>query len=196
MTGLALDQPTATLVAGILAAVCSSGVGIAAILFAWANTRTAFQQQRNIAEDDRRWTQQHAVYQDIAEWLATHQLAGRDEPLVEPDQFANWTSDPGMQLEGKARLFASQSVEQALIAVRKKALLEQSLADMARHTRERVERGYPFAESIFSESLEWKNPADAHRQLMEVREEWVIARANLEAALRDIYLGEQVRTQN
>jgi hypothetical protein len=113
----ALNQPVATLVAGIVAALGSTGVGIAAICFAWLNTKATLTQQRAMATDERTWQDRRAAYQEIAEWLIKHQT-------IIP-QGVNWkkgtlvireTADPGPELEAKARLHARLPESSAGIA--------------------------------------------------------------------------------
>lgn len=78
---MSFDQPIATLIAGIATAVGSTAVFISVVVFDPSSARAALHQQRLMAEHYRRWDQQRAVYQQLAEWLAGHRLAGRGDRM-------------------------------------------------------------------------------------------------------------------
>jgi hypothetical protein len=80
-----LTAATATLVAGVVTAAGSTAVGISAIVFAWRNMKATLRQQRQMATDERLWHEQRKFYQDLAEWLVEHHLAGTDDPLNQPN---------------------------------------------------------------------------------------------------------------
>jgi Tfp pilus assembly protein PilV len=184
---MAVDSGTATLITGTAAAVGSTTVGVAAIYFSWRSTRESLQEQRKTASENRLWEEQRNVYQQLADWLAAHPVAGSSDPLYEVDVFSTWTSDPGQEVQGKARLFAHQPVLDALKRVRDAAYVEDKTAQMARIARDFVERGGTFEESQGAMAFGWKGPSDAHKDLKPLRESWTTSRDDLEAALRDVY---------
>jgi hypothetical protein len=184
---MAVDSGTATLITGIAAAAGSTTVGVAAIYFSWRSTRESLQQQQKTASETRLWEEQRNVYQQLADWLATHPVAGSPDPLYEVDAFSTWTSDPGQEVEGKARLFAHGPVLDALKRVRDAAYLEDKTAQLAGIARDHVNRGGNFEESQGAQAFGWKGPGDAHRDLKPLRESWTKSRNDLENALREVY---------
>jgi hypothetical protein len=181
---VALPLSTATLIAGIVAAVGSTAVGVAAIIFAWRNMKATLSQQRQMAADERLWVEQRKVYQELAEWLAAHHLAGSDDPLYQPDVLSPYTSDPGQELEAKIRLFAIDSVATALSQLRGKAYFEIRVSQMFEAA---MTSGGEFENHSFSKMMDWQHPNDAQRILDKARKEWDMVRQDLEIALRKVY---------
>ena len=184
MREAALSGQSVSLITGTATAL----VGIVAILFAWWNTRATLAQQRTMAFDDRKWQEQRTAYQKIAEWLAANHLLGKDQPFYQHDPFDPWTSDPGMELEATARLFAANPVITALTELHSKAVLENNLAHAAQLIASAAStRGTKFPDHEIAKTYGWKNPGDASRRLTELRDAWDVARTDLEKALRDVY---------
>jgi hypothetical protein len=184
MHEVALSGQSVSLIMGIAPAV----VGLAAIVFAWCNTRATLKQQRVMASDDRKWQEQRIAYQKVAEWLASNHILGAGNPFYEQNKFAAWTSDPGNELEATARLFATEPVIKALACLRDKAITENALAravELALSGTVSVDR--PFSNHEISKTFGWTSPGDASRELTRLREAWNNARNDLEKALRDAY---------
>jgi len=181
---MALPLSTATLIAGIVTAVGSTAVGVSAIVFAWRNVKVTLRQQRLLAADQRPWEAQRKVYQELAERLAAHHLAGADDPFNQPNVLLPYTSDPGLELQAKARLFAVDPIVTALSRLRDDAIVEAKLSKIFKNA---IEYGGMFEDYSLSKMMQWKHPNDAQRQLDKLREDWDAARQDLEIALREVY---------
>ncbi len=155
---MALPLSTATLIAGIVTAVGSTAVGVSAIVFAWRNVKVTLRQQRLIAADQRLWEAQRKVYQELAEWLAAHHLAGADDPFNQPNVLLPYTSDPGLELQAKARLFAVDPIVTALSRLRDDAIVEAKLSKIFKNA---IEYGGMFEDYSLSKMMQWKHPNDA-----------------------------------
>jgi hypothetical protein len=57
-----MDQPTATLLASIIAASGSTLVGVAAVVFAWRQNVRTLMQQRRMAIEERLWQRREELY--------------------------------------------------------------------------------------------------------------------------------------
>jgi hypothetical protein len=186
-----VSQPTATLIAGIVTAMGSTAVGISAIAFAWHNMKATLRQERTMAAEGRIWEQRRAVYQELAEWLAGHHLAGSDDPLSDPaDYLSSHTEDPGQELEAKVRLFGNDQVAAGVSHLREKAYAEDKILRAFK-----TAMAYPgsFEESSDSEKWHWKHPNDAQQLLNTKRQDWAASRQHLETTLREVYQPTQDR---
>jgi hypothetical protein len=179
-----MDQATATLVAGLGAALGSTLVGVAAIAFAWANTRATLKQQRALAEDARLWSARDATHRQVAEWVAAHPLVGSQDPLYEPQLFSAWTFDPGSEIEGTAQVLATEAVADGVRTLRALAYEESTIAHAATLA---IDAGGNFEDRELSKMFGWASPADPHRKLKELRTSWDGARAKLLKDLREAY---------
>jgi hypothetical protein len=182
MHEVALSNQSVTLITG----TASSAVAIVAVAFTWWNTRATLKQQRALAFDDRKWQERQGVYQEIAEWLSTHYLLSKDNPLYEQDMFTPWTSDPGRALEAKARLFASEPVAKALADLRSSATNERSLIDAVKRSLDKAEEGGRLFPRELEKSFEWNAP-DVTWKVNSLRRDWTKSLNDLEQALREAY---------
>lgn len=183
-----MDQPTATLIAGVVAAAGSTTVGVSAIVFAWRNTNATLRQQRKLADDARLWADRNATHQQIADWLVTHPLVGSEDPLYLPNPFSAWTSDPGPEIDGRARILATETVAAAIRRIRALAYEENKIAEAARRVMQYVADGGEFEESSLSRTFGWTTPNDPHQRLSALRASWTAARDDLLADIRKAYV--------
>lgn len=188
---VALTSATATLVAGVVTAVGSTAVGVSAIFFAWRNMKATLRQQRQMAADERLWAEQRTFYQELAEWLVDHHLAGSGDPLYQPNVLLPYTSDPGQALEAKARLFAADPIVAALLQLRDSGYSEAKVSEIFKAA---MTSDKPFADHSLAKTMGWENPNDAQRELDRLRARWSDARRDLEEALRDLFQPELSRT--
>src|SRR6266498_2368189 len=99
-----MDQPLATLVAGITAAVGSTTVGVWAVRSAGRNTRLTLENQRQLVRDERAADARQAFAEDLATWLAADA-----EPvkvwLDKPGYRKSTMKRPPDELIGRALIF-------------------------------------------------------------------------------------------
>jgi hypothetical protein len=190
ITEIALNQPTATLIAGIAAALGSTTVAVIAVILTWRNTRATLTQQRTMADDERIWQDQRATYLKIAKWAASHHLP--DETFLEVEEIEElsaWTADPGETLTAKARLFAvNEPVINALTDLHAYWTTERLILETAEFLQghEKLNNG-KFDDQQLAKMYGWKDLADARKSLHKPREAWAKARDRLENALSEIY---------
>ncbi len=180
-----LSQPTATLVAGLAAAIGSTLIGALALLFAWRSTQATMRQQVLLADRREVSKVEAAVHEEIAEWLGKHPLLGEGEIFYEHDPFATYTSIPGQKLLARAQLFADNSIWEPFVALRQIGYLENEYARAAKLIMGGLDR-MAFADSSIASVLRWEGPADAHRELTALRTRWIAARTELQQSLRTV----------
>lgn len=175
---MGLDQPTATLIAGVFAAAGSTAVGVAAIFFGTRQARRGLELQR----DERLWKQRDEVYQELERWLAGNRWP--HEPHREPERW-----ETSREMEARIRLYASDEVISAF--ERLTELADHVVVMAGQFERAREEGDEPgsagFALTNPALSHGWKTWGDAKRSLDALLEELDEERTRLEAALRKIY---------
>jgi hypothetical protein len=119
-----LDQPTATLVAGVTAALGSVLIGVLALYFAWRNTRATLRNQLLLAERLEVAKLEATAHLSIAVWLGQHPVPRGDEPLDGNPPVGPHLSMPGHELLAQAHLFAAENVWQLFAKLRDIAYLE------------------------------------------------------------------------
>lgn len=66
-----MDQPTATLIASIVAAVGSATVGVTAVMFSWRTSRAALRQQEQLIAAEKLWERRADTYVDLMKAVNT-----------------------------------------------------------------------------------------------------------------------------
>src|SRR4051794_616935 len=74
-----LDQPTATLIAGLAASLGSVLIGALALYFAWRNTEATLRQQLLMSQRQEVARIENDAHKAIAEWLGRHPLLREGE---------------------------------------------------------------------------------------------------------------------
>jgi ABC-type nickel/cobalt efflux system permease component RcnA len=160
-----LDQPTATLVAGVTAALGSVLIGVLALYFAWRNTRATLRHQLLLAEHHEVAKLEATAHMSIAVWLGQHSLLREGAVLDSNPPLEPHLPMPSNELMAQAHLFAAENVWRLFARMREIACLENESSRRVQLAMESVQR-------------------DPGRTLPELREDWVSTRAELEVALR------------
>jgi hypothetical protein len=180
-----LNQPTATLVAGLAASFGSVLIGVLALYFAWRNTLATLRQQLLLAERQEVAKVEGDAHMSIALWLGKHPVLREGELFYSASPFEVHLSVPSHKLLGKARLFAADNVWEPLLRMREAAHLENELVRNVHLAMSSMQMNdKPFGETLNAQAVGWQTPGDASRDLRELREQWVSARKELEATLR------------
>lgn len=180
-----LDQPTATLVAGVTAALGAVLVGVLALYFAWRITRATLRQQLLLAERREVARAERDAHRAIALWLGRHPVLNEGALFVRNPPFEPHLSVPNHRLLAQAGLSAADGVWERFLRMREIARLENELSRTAQGALESTQAtGTAFGETANAQAAGWASPQDAARTLQRLREDWVAARADLEATLR------------
>ncbi|MBA2952121.1 hypothetical protein GON03_19080 [Nocardioides sp. MAH-18] len=204
-----MDQPTATLIAGVTAAVGSTAVGLTALFFAARNTSKTLNQQaaeadRGRAHDWRRareqrlWDRRNDAYQALLEWLdgPGHAIGPWEiERGLEGDMFSvgppapgeapsypRQTVDPPAELVAVVEMFGSDEVVEKLRALQDCALRERRYEISLRFdVILRLQDDQPDVAAIADDNRE------RSRMTRVAREDWNVARGELWATVRAEY---------
>jgi hypothetical protein len=180
-----LDQPTATLVAGVTAAAGSVLIGVLALFFAWRNTRATLHQQLLLADRREVARVEGRVHLAVATWLGRHPVLREGEHFWSTPPFEPHLAVPSHKLLAEVRLFAADHVWELFAKMRELAYLENELSRNARLAMDSSrDNDLPFEATSNAQAAGWTSPAEAARMLRELREDWVAARSELETTLR------------
>jgi hypothetical protein len=183
MTGL--NQPTATLVAGLAASLGSVLIGALALFFAWRNTRATLRQQLLMAERQEVARVESDAHKSIAWWLGKHPVLREGEIFYSTSPFEAHLSVPGYKLLVKARLYAADNVWELFLSMRDAAYYENELVrNVQLAIQSSLSNDKPFGETSNAQAAGWESPNDASRDLRKLRDDWISDRTELEATLR------------